>query len=175
MFHTTTYIQQKKMAGKLWDNKDFEVCKMDPYCSEINEALKDKREEENIRVFRAWEESWEKKKVGPGGDYLLEAKLVKKYAGLKWLDPDSEMSRRVAHPKQMFFDKKRGNNQYHILACMDGYDFSKEPREQEDKYDVWLRNDELFDLVVEFYSNNTDEKVKCYSQYGECDSEEEEE
>ena len=64
MFHTTTYIQQKKLAGKLWDDKDFEVCKMDPYCSEINEALKDKREEENIRVFRAWEESWEKKKLG---------------------------------------------------------------------------------------------------------------
>ena len=57
----------------------------------------------------------------------------------------------------------------------DGYDFSKEPHEQEDKYDVWLRNDELFDLIVEYYSNNTDEKVKCYSQYGESDSEEDSE
>ena len=62
--YTTNYIQKKKMAGKLWEDKDFEVCKMDPYCSERNEALKDKREEEKFESSGPGKSLGKRKKLG---------------------------------------------------------------------------------------------------------------
>ena len=70
----------------------------------------------------------------------------------------------------MYFDKKHGDNNYHVLACMDGYDMDKKPSaEQEDEYDVWVRNEDLLELIVEYYNNNPNEmNIKCL----DCDSEE---
>ena len=73
----------------------------------------------------------------------------------------------------MYFKKKRGKNKYHVRACKDDYDFDKQPREQEEKYDVWERNKELFDLMMDYYQNNADEKVRCYIENGECESDDE--
>ena len=55
----------------------------------------------------------------------------------------------------MYFDKKHGDNNYHVLACMDGYDMDKKPSEQEDEYDVWVRNEDLLELIVEYYNGTT--------------------
>ena len=73
----------------------------------------------------------------------------------------------------MHFEKRRDNYKYHRLACEDDYDFNKQPREQEDKYDVWERRGELFDLVINYYRNNVDEKVKYYAKDGEYECDEE--
>ena len=123
----------------MWEDEDFEVCQMDDYCSELNQDLKRKLREGDTRIFRAWRETWETVPPGPTGNNYLQARMVKKYGGSKWLDLDSEYSPRTAHreysprtahPKMMYFGKKRANNAYHILACMDGYDFDKSPSEQ---------------------------------------------
>ena len=73
----------------------------------------------------------------------------------------------------MYFDKKHGDNNYHVLACMDGYDMDKKPSEQEDEYDVWVRNEDLLELIVEYYNNNPNEmNIKCLRKDVDCDSEE---
>ena len=61
-------------AGKLWDDDDFTGCKMDVYCKEIIESLEtpDDNDGDNVRIFRAWVEEWEKKKIGPQGDVVFE-------------------------------------------------------------------------------------------------------
>ena len=46
--------------------------------------------ENAVQVVCCWEEEWEKMKVGPSGHVKLEARLVRKYRGLKWLDPDKD-------------------------------------------------------------------------------------
>ena len=38
---------------------------------------------------------------------------------------------------------------------MDGYDMDKKPSEQEDEYDVWVRNEDLLELIVEYYNGTT--------------------
>ena len=83
---------------------------MDGYCAEIVQSLVAPRENnpDDIRIFHAWVEKWEKKKLGPSGDPIFEARLVRKYGGLKWLDPDSNFSRRVCHLERMLFTKARG-------------------------------------------------------------------
>ena len=165
--------KKKSMNGKLWEDEDFESCKMDNYCSEISNSLKESVAKANARIFRAWEENWEKEALGPNRNNLFQAKLVKKYSGLKWLDPDSDFSLRTVHPKIMYSEKKHGNNNHHVLACKNEYDFEKQPREQEEEYDVWERNEELFDLMVDYYQNNAKENVKCYIENGECESDDE--
>jgi len=160
-------------AGKLWDDNDFIGCKMDGYCGEILESLEAPHENspDEVRIVRAWLEGWEKKKIRPSGDSIFEARLVRKYGGLRWLDPDSNFSLRVSHPERMAFTKARGNNKYDVLATMNGYDPDSSPESQPALYDVWETNDEFFGLIIEYYKAST--VVKCYEKGGQCDSDEE--
>ena len=61
-----------------------------------------------VRIVRAWLEGWEKKNISPSGDSNFEARVVRKYGGLKSLDPDSKLSLRVSHPERMTFTKAMG-------------------------------------------------------------------
>ena len=105
-------LSLKKLAagGKLWEDDDFETCKMDAYCSEITDSLSTAGQVQPLRIVRCWVEGWEKKKVGPEGDSILEARLIRKYGGLQWTDPDPDeanvqYTRRTQHPDSMFFEK----------------------------------------------------------------------
>ena len=93
-------------AGKLWTKEDFRHCKMDDYCKEIADEMERKDYAGNVRIFRAWKETWEKKKLGPKEDHIFEARLLKKYGGLSWRDCDNENAKTDAHPTRMYFDKK---------------------------------------------------------------------
>ena len=66
----------------------------------------------------------------------------------------------------MYFHKKKGNNAYHVLACMEGFDFDKPLHVQEDKYDAWELTDDFYEMIVDSYNNNDDDelKVKCYTK-----------
>ena len=160
-------------AGRLWEDDDFIGCKMDGYCQEIIDSLATQvnNDADDVRIFRAWVEEWEKKKIGPQGDVIFEARLVRKYGGLKWLDPDNNFSVRVSHPERMSFTKARGNNKYDILATMNGYDCDSAPESHNDLYDVWETNDNFFEEVMAYYKDST--VVKCYEKGGPCDSDEE--
>ena len=90
---------------------------MSPYCKNIIAALEETSsvDDNSVRVIRCWEEEWEKMKVGPSEHAKLEARLVRKYGGLKWLGPDKDeegntYTSRTAHLDMMFFQKQHGNN-----------------------------------------------------------------
>jgi hypothetical protein len=78
-------------AGKLWEENDFKSLKMDGYCKNMWQSLN----EDKIprRMFRNWQETWEKKELGASGDVMLHEKLKVKYVGLK-LD-ENEGERRI--------------------------------------------------------------------------------
>ena len=94
-------------AGKLWDDNNFVYYKMDPFCKEIFQVLVTEEDDgSDVRIVRFWEETWEKKEVGPNGHARIESRLVRKYSGLQWLDLDNTVnsySRRTAHPDQVYF------------------------------------------------------------------------
>ena len=100
---------------------------MDELCAELAESAANSSTENTTRIVRAWQERWEIGDVGANGNELLHARFVRKYGWLKWLDPDNGFSTRTAHPEMMYFEKKRGKNRYHILACKEGYDFGLNP------------------------------------------------
>ena len=162
------------VAGKLWEDEDFASMKMDPFCKEIKESLQAEQMEKEVRILRLWQERWELEKIGPNGDLILEARLTKKYKGLKFFDIDE--NNRVMTVHKMIFQKKRGNNLYHVFATMDGFnDVLKDEDEENDAYwQPWEVNEDLFDCMRVYYKEQADSNVKCYELGGECQSDNEE-
>ena len=58
-----TCVKQTKLssAGKLWEENDFKSLKMDEYCKDMWQLL-DGADEQPVRMFRNWQETWEKKR-----------------------------------------------------------------------------------------------------------------
>ena len=57
-------------ASKFWTDEDFKCCKMDVFCGDIEADLtrENAARDSEVRNFRAWQERWEKKKLGPQGN-----------------------------------------------------------------------------------------------------------
>ena len=157
-------------AGKLWTEEDFKYCKMDEYCKEIADEIENDNTPNGVRIFRAWKETWEKKKVGPNGNARLEARLLKKYGGLSWIDCDHQNAKVNAHTSMMAFTKKRGDNHYCVLGCNEGFDYKVDCQLQNDLWEPYETEPWFYDLVMDYYKDKED-KVKCYRKDGECDSE----
>ncbi len=63
--------------------EDFNSLKLDRYC--LSAVAKQSPVD---RIFRCWEESWEKVKVRRNGDQCHSACLAAKYGNLCWIDAD---------------------------------------------------------------------------------------
>ena len=76
----------------------FKVVKMDVFFNDIIDSLDaPKSNYVEVRIFRAWVETCQKKKLGPTGDPMCGAILVIKYGDLKWIDPDIYYTLCVTH------------------------------------------------------------------------------
>ena len=78
---------------------------------------------------------------------MLEARLVRKYGGLRWLDQDNGYRVCEMHSDRMFFQKRRVNDKYLIFATYQGYDLTKQPEQQLDKYDAWEKSEYVFMMM----------------------------
>ncbi len=116
----------------------------------------------STRIFQAWLEGWEKVDTGPQGDCVLEQRILKKYGGLKFVDPDSDKEFTV-HPDQAMFEKERGNNCYELFCTLDGFDDSIAINKQLDLYEPWCRNLAI-DEIVEYFKLNDNEGVVVYKE-----------
>jgi hypothetical protein len=161
-------------AGKLWKDEDFASMKMDPFCKEIKESLQAKqneKESENSEIVAG--------EVGAWDDWTqwrfnLGSATNKKYKGLKFVDINENNRVMTAH--KMIFQKKRGNNAYHVFATMDGFnDVLKDEDEANDAYwQPWEVNENLFNCMRLYYKEQADSHVKCYELGGDCQSDKEE-
>jgi hypothetical protein len=72
-------------AGKLWEDEDFSLMKMDTFGKEIKESLNIDKTKQLVRVLRLWKERWELNKVRSQRNLILEVRLTKRYLGLIFL------------------------------------------------------------------------------------------
>ncbi len=124
-------------------------------------------------VAKTCVEGWEKKVLGPSGDEIFEARLVCKYGGLKWFDPD-ENAKFTAHPNKVHFEKKHGSNQYMILGIKGGFDLDYEENHESnvDLWEPWHLSGDFFEQVTLYYTDLAN--VFCYSKEPDvCKSNEE--
>ena len=80
---------KKMRAGVLWEDEDFRTIALDPNVLLLDEAPDDEIAKRKSRVLRGWIEQWEDGGLGPRGCPIIEQKILNKYGGLKWVDPDS--------------------------------------------------------------------------------------
>ena len=102
---------------------------------------------------------------------MIEQRFLRKYGGLQWVDIDRESFRYTARSDMMYFQKKRGDNQYWIMGCREGYDEDLEPDEQKHLWENWERDEDFYWMITKFYEN--DSSVKCYQKDDDCESEDE--
>ena len=75
---------ESQKTGKLWEDGDFE--NYNNFCSQQLWA----NPMTVTRIFRAWEEGWEKVQFNSAGDEKFTARFSTKYEDLTWYDPDSK-------------------------------------------------------------------------------------
>ena len=77
---------------------------MDVFCNDITNSLDVPHSNDGeVNIFCAWVKTWDNKKLGLTVYPILEARLVSKYVGLKWLYPDNNYNNRFAHPNNTPF------------------------------------------------------------------------
>ena len=86
---------------------------MDGFCGQILDSLENNQFDANIekfsncgvRIFCPWVEEWKTNKIGPNSDAIFEARLVRKYGSLKYLDLETKFSLRFYHPNMIVGNK----------------------------------------------------------------------
>ena len=68
-------------AGVLWNDQDFEYCKLDHYCSG---TIVDDLITKDVCVFNSYLEDWDDLQFNNKGDKVHAAKLSVKYGGIKF-------------------------------------------------------------------------------------------
>jgi hypothetical protein len=92
---------------------------MDKYYKDMWQLLEggDKRP---VRMFRNWQETWEKKKLVPTGDVMLHEKLKVKYVGLKL--NKNEGYNRIFTVHEVQFVRETGRKYYRIVVVLKEFD-----------------------------------------------------
>lgn len=123
---------EKMKAGVCLGDCDFRTIGLDPKVLPLDEAPDDEVVRRKTRVFCAWIEDWEDEGINSKGCAILEQRILTKYGGLKWVDPDHGQVSTV-HSYKASFQKKRGANSYKFFGILKGYDDDVADEDQEDK------------------------------------------
>jgi len=116
----------------------------------------------NTRVVRCWVEGWENE-IRSENDLEAQARFLRKYGGLSFVDGDDAYT---IHDRRMYFQKKRGNNRWCVMALTDMYESETEDMSPEEKkelvytYENFDINDDLFGLLWNHYKKNPDPRFR---------------
>lgn len=147
-------------AGVIWEDSDFETLGLDANCLPLDVAPDEEVAKRSTRIFRAWREEWEDVDCGPYGCPILEQKILRKYGGLKFIDPDSGQKFTV-HPDRASFQKERKANRYELFCILDGFDEGVDDDDQVEMWEPWTR-ELAIDEIVEYCKANPSEGVVLY-------------
>ena len=101
---------------------------------------------------------------------------MRKYAGLCWKDSENDNCLLTSHPTKMYYEKKKGNNSYNIVATKTEFYFTKGKLDNSDeKWEPWQFSSDFYDSVVLYYAENYDKYIRVYEKGGNADSESENE
>ena len=106
-------------------------------------------------------------------DYKYEARLARKYEGLKWRDLDNGNVLVSSHPLQMYYwkEKRAVPPDYYLIGRLEGYNSAMDPGKQnDDVWDYWERNSQLYESIIEYYKENPDDSIVIYEEGGSAES-----
>ena len=124
------------------------------------------------RLFKAYLEDWEIKAVQKK-DVVNEVKLLKKYGGLSWQDPDNNNKLLYADNEKLHWQKqtKKSEGGYCVYARGENY---KKCMNEDDETDTepWFINEDLIWSIEEYYKANKHFGVVVEPQHKENNNDE---
>ncbi len=110
---------QRSSVGRLWTEEDLYCMKMDVFCADIVVLLDMDARIQNMRTLCNWNKDWQQpsKGVGPRGDAVLEERLKKIFLGIKLIYKEKLFWIHLVE-----FEKKKGQNQYYLIAINEDYE-----------------------------------------------------
>jgi hypothetical protein len=128
---------------------------------DFDNMLDEEKEENNTkkppRVFKAFIEDWEQEAIYKR-DPVNEAKLLKKYGGLSWNDPDNDNAVLTAHGKTMHWARvTKSGGGYCVVAC--DMEYSEDDDNNHKHTEPWEITNDLIDCITEYYKIHTHDGV----------------
>jgi hypothetical protein len=110
---------QRSSVGRLWTEEDLHCMKMDVFCADIVVSFDMDARIQKTKTFRTWNEDWQQplKGVDPRGDAVLEERLQKFFGGIKLIYKEKLFWIHLVE-----FEKKKGQNQYYLIAINEDYE-----------------------------------------------------
>lgn len=106
------------------------------------------------RIFKAYIEDWEKQAIRKQDD-LNEAKLLKKYGGLWWRDPDTGDKLLYADNNLLYWTRvTKSGGRYCVHARGSKWKKCKKEKDEIDT-EPWCINNDLIGCIAEYYKTNT--------------------
>jgi hypothetical protein len=138
------------MPLKFWRDDDFS--KDDNGSGDKNENTKHKR------VFKAFIEEWETEAIRKK-DVVNEAKLLKKYGGLSWYDPDNGNKLLYASKTSLHWTRYTKKNGGGYCVKAHGPEYKRNEDGEEDDTEPWCINEDLIGQIEEYYKTNLNKGI----------------
>jgi hypothetical protein len=119
-----------------------------------------------VRLYNCWTEDWETECIHTSQPNSVNAaKLLAKYGGLRFGDGDKHdldnYCLYTIHDSKLYHYKGRGNRQYWLIGCHDGYETDGEEDKTHCPDAQWFEiSDDFHGAVYEYYRANPDPKVR---------------
>lgn len=105
-----------------------------------------------VRIFKAWKEDWEQAAILKR-DPVSEARILEKYGGLQWFDPDKSLMC-TAGKDELVWTRKWGiKGGYCVQVFNENYD--EDAADNETNIEPWeISKDLLIDCIAEYYTEH---------------------
>jgi hypothetical protein len=144
--------KSKDCAAHFWEDEDFHGLGLSKYGVDIHDLIL----KAPTKIFRAWLEEWEKE-ILEVNDPVHQARLLEKYGGMVWHDPDfNEML--TANSDMMFFSRKRGERGYCVYGVKETW--REGDADDDDTWEPWALNDDLYQQIAEYYEKNPQANIQ---------------
>jgi hypothetical protein len=148
-----------------WEEEDMDSLGLSKFGID-EKSLEDLLQKTEMRVFQCWTEPWEEDCIrSQVPNQEKEARLLRKYGGLEFCDGEDHFT---INKRKMSYCKTRKDRGYHALGMRDSFDGNEE---DQDKYENYIINDDLYGLIYEFYNENPDPKIRVITRDGDVDEE----
>lgn len=146
---------------KFWRDDDF-----------YNSDGENEEVEKPKRIFKAFIEDWEEDAIKKR-DIVNKTKLISKYGGLTWKDPDhGNMVLRSSTTMLKWTRVTKHGGGYCVMAHSPEYNENDE-EDPENNTEPWYINDDLIYCIEEYYTQNKNEGVLVISNKKKDDDENE--
>lgn len=156
----------------MWEDADFKTMKMDEYCMSMWEALD--LDVRLLKMLRNWQETWERKPVGPMGDVVLLEMLKCKYVGFKLDENEGDQRSFTVHAIE--FKRENCRKYFQMVGVTKEFNTMISIEENDlQHYDVRELCSDTYDCFHVYYDEFAQEDgVLVYKKGGVCDSKDEE-